>query len=118
MATQFAVAAEAMSKERESRVESSESAIMQLRMSPGGSICSSSRKRPELPPSSETVTIADRFSIHDSASSCFPTSCFNPASSVESPVPPPMATRLRPRSFGVNNANQFSFWRALSALVE
>ena len=45
-------------------VESSESAIMQLRMSPGGSICSSSRRRPELPPSSETVTIAERLSIH------------------------------------------------------
>ena len=36
---------------------------MQLRMSPGGSICNSSRRRPELPPSSETVTIADRLSI-------------------------------------------------------
>ena len=31
---------------------------MQLRMSPGGSTSNSRRKRPELPPSSVTVTMA------------------------------------------------------------
>ena len=34
------------------------SATMQLRMSPGGSTSNSRRRRPELPPSSLTVTIA------------------------------------------------------------
>ena len=57
----------------------------------GGSICSSSRRRPELPPSSETVTIAERLSIQIS-SSVLPTRRFRPASKVERPVPPPMAT--------------------------
>src|SRR5688572_16590832 len=76
---------------REIKFASSESAIMQLRMSPGGSICNSSRNRPELPPSSETVTMAERLSIHMSCS-VLPTNCFSPASSVERPVPPPIVT--------------------------
>src|SRR5262249_21795951 len=68
---------------------------MQLRISPGGNICNSSRKRPELPPSSETVTIADRLSIQI-RSSVLLTRVFRPASGVESPVPPPIATRFWP----------------------
>src|SRR4051812_28790537 len=68
---------------------------MQLRMSPGGSICSSSRKRPELPPSSETVTIAESESIHP-CSPRLPTKRFKPASKVDKPVPPPIVTSLRP----------------------
>src|SRR5580765_2944067 len=67
---------------------------MQLRMSPGGSICSSSRKRPELPPSSDTVTIAESEAMQAS-SVCLPTKLFRPASKVESPVPPPIATSFR-----------------------
>src|SRR5215510_5690617 len=67
---------------------------MQLRMSPGGNICSSSRRRPELPPSSETVTIADKDSI-ESSSLRAPTKLFNPASSEDKPVPPPIATSLK-----------------------
>src|SRR5215218_1845730 len=76
-------------KRRESSVESSDSATMQLRISPGGSICNSSRRRPELPPSSETVTIAERLSIHLS-SSVLPTSFFSPPRRQDSPVPPPI----------------------------
>ncbi len=68
MAAQFAVAAKPITKKTRQQLESSESAIMQLRMSPGGSICNSSRRRPELPPSSETVTIAERLSIQISSS--------------------------------------------------
>src|SRR4030095_6976895 len=57
---------------------------MQLRMSPGGMTPRSSRKRPELPPSSVTVTMTER--------SAGP--FFRPRSSVESPVPPPMEPNL------------------------
>src|SRR6266545_7730839 len=81
---------------RDNKFESSESAIMQLRMSPGGRICSSSRKRPELPPSSETVTIADSDSSHNSPLSCLDTYCLSPANRVDRPVPPPMATSFKP----------------------
>src|SRR5580700_11343339 len=42
------------------RASSLESATMQLRMSPGGSMRFSRRRRPELPPSSVTVTMAAR----------------------------------------------------------
>src|ERR1017187_4092727 len=45
-------------KRRDSRAESSLRATMQLRMSPGGSTSNSRRRRPELPPSSVTVTMA------------------------------------------------------------
>jgi len=75
------------------RLESSESATMQFRMSPGGSICNSSRSLPELPPLSETVTIAESVSTQI-GSSVLPTNCFKPASSVDRPVPPPRATNL------------------------
>src|SRR5690348_4414695 len=73
---------------------------MQLRMSPGGRMRFSRRKRPELPPSSVTVTIAARSEIGRSAvasSSGRRTTCsFRPRSKVESPVPPPSATTRKP----------------------
>ena len=47
----------------ESRASSSLSATMQLRMSPGGSMLSSLRRRPLDPPSSLTVTTAERSRI-------------------------------------------------------
>ena len=76
---------------------------MQLRMSPGGSICNSSRSLPELPPSSETVTMADNESIHVSSLRA-PTNRFKPASNVDKPVPPPIATSLRlPLAFAFCN---------------
>ncbi len=71
---------------------------MQLRMSPGGSICNSSRRRPELPPSSETVTMAESDSSHRSPRAWSPTSSFSPESTVDRPVPPPMATSFKPLS--------------------
>ena len=80
---------------RASKVESSDNAIMQLRMSPGGNICSSSRNLPELPPSSLTVTIADSESMSGGSSTCGPTNRFRPARSVDKPVPPPIETTLR-----------------------
>ena len=66
----------------------SASAAMQLRTSPGGRMPSSRRSRPELPPSSATVTTAVRL----------PEYSFSPRSSVDSPVPPPMATIFGPRA--------------------
>ena len=42
---------------------------MQLRMSPGGSILRSSRRRPEEPPSSVTVTMAARSRMRQGAES-------------------------------------------------
>src|ERR687893_756347 len=88
-------------KSFDKRCESSERATMQLRMSPGGSICSSSRSRPELPPSSETVTMAESDSSQRQPRPSDPTSCLRPERRVERPVPPPSATRLRPRSVPV-----------------
>src|SRR5436305_7797086 len=67
---------------------------MQLRISPGGSMPNSFRSAPELPPSSVTVTIAPRRAIDHGPSAS--TYAFSPRSSVERPVPPPMATMLRP----------------------
>src|SRR5579872_3939960 len=63
-------------------------------MSPGGSTWYSRRNRPELPPSSVTVTIAVRSEIGLSARSFFRRErySFNPRSTVERPVPPPSAT--------------------------
>lgn len=57
---------------------------MQLRMSPGGITPRSSRNRPELPPSSVTVTMTDRL----------PGPFLRPRSRVDRPVPPPMETIL------------------------
>src|SRR5215469_3615208 len=73
---------------------------MQFLISPGGSIWNSSLKRPELPPSSVTVTTAVSVSIHGNLSSPAAGSggenALSPASSVERPVPPPIDTILMP----------------------
>src|SRR6059036_3700778 len=69
---------------------------MQFRMSPGGITPSSSRSRPELPPSSVTVTMTER------AAGPF----LRPRSNVDKPVPPPMETIL-----GVDNFNGLLFRR-------
>src|SRR5438045_2108388 len=74
---------------------------MQLRMSPGGRMRFSRRKRPELPPSSVTVTIAVRSAMgcrrRAESSRRRVTYSLSPRSSVERPVPPPRATILKPR---------------------
>src|SRR5579864_862288 len=76
---------------------------MQLRMSPGGSMLNSLRRRPLDPPSSLTVTTAQRSRIAsepgcaERISSGVRTKRLSPLRSVESPVPPPMATTRRPR---------------------
>ena len=57
-------------------------ATRQFRISPGGSTPHSVRSRPELPPSSVTVTIAVIFLVKT----------LSPTSKAESPVPPPIAT--------------------------
>ena len=59
---------------------------MQLRMSPGGGIPRSWRSTPDPPPSSATVTMAERFSVY----------CFSPRSMVDKPWPPPMTATLGP----------------------
>src|SRR5258708_10398082 len=73
---------------------------MQLRMSPGGSTRFSRRSRPELPPSSVTVTIAARSTMGRRAvgygSWRGTTCCFKPRSNAERPVPPPRATTRMP----------------------
>src|ERR1700722_17483414 len=72
---------------------------MQLRMSPGGRMRFSRRRRPELPPSSVTVTIAVRVEIGCSllnSSRRRETRFLRPRRRVESPVPPPRATTLSP----------------------
>ena len=66
----------------------SASATMQLRMSPTGGIPSSSRRTPDEPPSSATVTIAVRLLVCS----------FSPRSSADRPVPPPIATMRGPRA--------------------
>src|SRR5579864_2097369 len=77
---------------------------MQLRMSPGGSMLNSLRRRPLEPPSSLTVTTAQRSRMTgasgevDNSVSGVPTNFFSPLSRVERPVPPPIATTRRPRS--------------------
>src|SRR5262245_31138468 len=73
---------------------------MQFRISPGGSIWNSSLKRPELPPSSVTVTTAVSVSIQGNLLSAATGSgrakALSPANSVERPVPPPIDTILMP----------------------
>src|ERR1700738_5677612 len=77
---------------------------MQFRMSPGGSMFSSLRRRPLDPPSSLTVTTAQRSPMKGDPvravriSSDERTNLLSPLSSVERPVPPPIATTRRPRS--------------------
>src|SRR6267378_2361858 len=74
---------------------------MQLRISPGGRMRFSRRRRPELPPSSVTVTMAVRSLTglwwFAQSSRRRVTYSFRPRNRVESPVPPPRATTLRPR---------------------
>ena len=64
---------------------------MQLRMSPGGRTSNSRRNRPELPPSSVTVTMAVMSRAATAGSVCR-AKCFRPCSSAERPLPPPIAT--------------------------
>src|SRR5579863_4016387 len=64
---------------------------MQLRMSPGGRTSNSRRRRPELPPSSVTVTMAV-MSMEGILGAAWWTKCFRPCSRADSPFPPPMAT--------------------------
>ncbi len=82
----------------ESRSVSSERAVMQLRISPGGRISKSRRSLPELPPSSVTVTTAV-ISIGGRLGSgwtCAPAACFfSPERRVDNPVPPPIATMCK-----------------------
>src|SRR5579864_513623 len=91
-------------KSLESKASSSLRATMQLRMSPGGSMLNSLRRRPLEPPSSLTVTTAQRSRMTgasgevDNSVSGVPTNFFSPLSRVERPVPPPIATTRRPRS--------------------
>ena len=66
----------------------SASAAMQLRMSPTGAMPSSLRRRPDDPPSSATATTAVMLLVY----------ALRPRSSVERPVPPPMATTRGPRA--------------------
>src|SRR5438093_6449959 len=76
---------------------------MQLRMSPGGSMLSSLRRRPLDPPSSLTVTTAQSSLITGSSvfegerSTGRETKCLRPFSRVERPVPPPIAMTRSPR---------------------
>src|SRR5690554_4394835 len=57
-------------------------AIKQFLISPGGRIPNSCRRRPELPPSSATVTMAVRSAVN----------FLSPRRMVPKPVPPPMTT--------------------------
>src|SRR5215469_422258 len=90
-------------KSFDSRASSSLRATMQFRMSPGGSMLNSFRSRPEEPPSSLTVTTAERSQITgpaaavDRISAGVATKRFRPFSSVERPVPPPIATTRKSR---------------------
>ena len=60
-------------------------------MSPGGRTRKSRRKRPELPPSSVTVTMAVIETVGRSGTA----QAFSPLRSVDSPLPPPMETMRR-----------------------
>src|SRR5258707_359009 len=74
---------------------------MQLRISPGGRMRFSRRRRPELPPSSVTVTMAVRSLTglwgFAASSRRRVTYFLSPRRRVDRPVPPPSATTLRPR---------------------
>ena len=98
-------------KRSPSRSSSLDRATMQLRMSPGGRTRYSRRRRPELPPSSVTVTTAVKSEI-----GCFgrrfPRSAmcsFRPRSTAERPVPPPSATT---RTDGDRRSSNFFMGRA------
>src|SRR6266702_6746603 len=81
---------------------------MQLRMSPGGSMLNSLRRRPLEPPSSLTVTTAQSSVING-----WPgfgrgvANCLSPFSRVERPVPPPMATTRYPADLSRENGSGY-----------
>src|SRR5579872_311086 len=95
-------------KSLESRASSSLNATMQLRMSPGGRMLNSLRRRPLEPPSSLTVTTAERSRMTEvsdpgQGSSLGPrTKRLSPLRRVESPVPPPIATTRIPPADAVS----------------
>src|SRR5580704_12827315 len=105
-------------KSFESRASSSLRATMQLRMSPGGSMLSSLRRRPLEPPSSLTVTTAERSRMTGESKAALGISVgdrtkrFKPFSRVERPVPPPRATTRKPLSRAI-----FSVGRDSAVLV-
>src|SRR5512137_1022847 len=68
---------------------------MQFLMSLGGNTANSRRSRPELPPSSVTVTTAVISTAGGAQSAGAAAKGRRPLSTVESPVPPPIATILR-----------------------
>src|SRR5271157_1713883 len=98
---------------RDRSAESSLSATMQLRISPGGRTSNSRRSRPELPPSSVTVTMAVMSSAGTAGSPAL-AKCFSPCSSTESPVPPPIETT---RSGEVSPMGDAAGRRALPAFL-
>src|ERR1017187_8274797 len=100
-------------KRRDSSAESSLSATMQLRISPGGKTSNSRRSRPELPPSSVTVTMAVISSAGTAGSPAL-AKYLSPCSSAESPVPPPIETT---RSGEVSPMGELSGRRALPAFL-
>jgi hypothetical protein len=76
-------------------VSSDDRAARQLRASPGGRTPRSRRRRPELPPSSVTVTMAVRRSAHCAtfrSPAAARTASASPRSTTGRPVPPPNAT--------------------------
>src|SRR5215471_600566 len=97
-----------------SKASSSLSATMQLRISPGGSILNSFRSLPLDPPSSLTVTTAQRSRIDRGAgfvvgvSAGEGTNFLSPLRRVESPVPPPIATTRRPPDWTVFSCVEYS----------
>src|SRR5215469_1764246 len=101
-------------KSLDSKASSSLRATMQLRMSPGGNILNSFRSRPLDPPSSLTVTTAQRSRIEgepalagvDSAGEG--TNFLSPLSKVDRPVPPPIATTRRPPVCAVLSCVEYS----------
>ena len=98
MAFEAATGSEAVAKQLGKKSSSSDRAVMQLRMSPGGRMSKSRRRRPELPPSSETVTMAVISMMGIAASGWRgppEANCLMPDRSVESPVPPPIETIRR-----------------------
>src|SRR5579872_299039 len=100
---------------------------MQLRTSPGGSMLNSLRRRPLEPPSSVTVTTAQSSEIldmSDPAETCgsptLATYFLRPLSSVERPVPPPIATTRNSRplrlGIGINRAPRLLLREAMRGL--
>src|SRR6266852_2047806 len=91
-------------KSLDNRASSSLRATMQLRMSPGGSMLNSLRRRPLEPPSSLTVTTAHKSRMMGESGTVVGisagerTKSLSPLSSVERPVPPTLAPTRSPWS--------------------